>query len=338
MRRVVAIGACLLLVPIMFGCEPPAPHLLSTSVVPPGGGTVSPSGGPFTDKVTVVATPAQFYTFVGWAGDAAGTVNPLTLKMNSNKTVVAQFQKVSANVQVKANPSAGGTVRPETGRYEAGSRINITASPASGYRFGSWGTDASGSANPVSIVVDKDLVITGNFIKQYKLSVSADANMGAINPNGGAYDAGTSASLTAIPVFPYAFQRWTGADSEATNPTRVTMNTDKSVSVTFLRLAKKTQAPIQKVGNTYGNAVISIDLNQSEWVEGTIDCDAALPAQAVYIQGPDGQRLKDLGRPGHVTFQFQAAVAGKHDIVVQANYISSWGTTYSVAYTIYGLQ
>jgi hypothetical protein len=145
-------------------------------------------------------------------------------------------------------------------------------------------------------------------------------------------------TVVATPAQFYTFVGWAGDASGTVNPLTLKMNSDKSVSVTFVRLVKKNLAPIQKVGNTYGNAIISIDLNQSEWVEGTIDCDAALPAQAVYIQGPSGQRLKDLGRPGHATFLFQAAVAGKHDIVVQANYISSWGTTYSVAYTIYGRQ
>lgn len=321
---------------LFAGCS--SPHQLSTSVVPSAGGTVSPSKGTFEGKVTIVANPAQYYKFVGWAGDASGITNPLTLTMNSDKQIVAQFERVKYQVQIKANPSDGGTIRPDSGQFEAGNRVNITASPNSGYRFAQWGTDASGSANPLSVLIDRNMVITGNFIKQYKLTVSVDPNSGAVSPSGGIYDAGTPVNLTATPAFPYAFKNWTGADDNNINPTRVTLNGDKSVSVNFVKLTKKTQTPIQKNGNTYGTAIIPINLNQYEWVEGTIDCDTALPPQAVYIQGPDGQKIKDLGRPGHAAFQFQASVAGKYDIVVQANFISTWGTNYNALYTVYGLQ
>jgi hypothetical protein len=186
--------------------------------------------------------------------------------------------------------------------------------------------------------VDRDLVITGNFVRQYDLSVSFDSNTGTVNPGNGTYDAGTQVSLTAVPAFPYAFKTWTGADSDTANPAKVTMNSDKSVSASFVKLTKMTQLPTQNRGNTYGTAVVSIDLSPGEWVEGTIDCDSALPAQAVYIQGPDGQKLRDLGRPGHVTFQFQAGADGKHDIVVKANGISTWGTNYTITYDVYGFQ
>jgi hypothetical protein len=258
--------------------------------------------------------------------------------MNSAKKIVAQFSKLTYNVQVKSNPPDGGTVRPDSGTYEAGNQVTITATPATGYRFVQWGTDASGSTNPLSILVDNSKVITANFVKQYTLVVSANPTSGTVSPNGGIYDANKPVNLTATPAFPYAFENWVGADNNNINPTTVTMNTNKSVSVNFVQLTKKTQTPIEKSGNTYGIATIPIDLNQSEWVEGTIDCDADFPPQEVYIQGPDGQKIKDLGRPGHASFQFQAPVAGIYTVVVQANYICTWGTNYNLTYTIYGLQ
>lgn len=44
-------------------------------------------------KVTVTATPKPGYEFSSWTGDVSGTTNPLTVVMNSNKTVSAIFQK-----------------------------------------------------------------------------------------------------------------------------------------------------------------------------------------------------------------------------------------------------
>ncbi len=74
------------------GGEIPEPeYRLSLSVT--GEGTVNPSGGLYAEGATVAlnATPAAGFTFNGWSGDAGGTDNPLTITMDNNKTVVANF-------------------------------------------------------------------------------------------------------------------------------------------------------------------------------------------------------------------------------------------------------
>ena len=55
-------------------------------------GTVSGAGQytPFSNG-TLTATPSPGYLFNGWTGDATGTDNPLSLLMDSNKTVGASF-------------------------------------------------------------------------------------------------------------------------------------------------------------------------------------------------------------------------------------------------------
>lgn len=42
-------------------------------------------------SATLTATPDAGYTFIGWTGDASGTTNPLTLTMDTSKTVGATF-------------------------------------------------------------------------------------------------------------------------------------------------------------------------------------------------------------------------------------------------------
>lgn len=323
---------------ISAGCGPPPDYQLSTSIVPTGGGTISPSTGTFTggSKVTLMASPAQYYKFVGWAGDAAGNTNPLTISMNANKQIVAQFTKLTYTVEVKCNPSSGGTVYPDRITSEAGERVSITATPADGYRFVNWSTDASGNTNPLTILVDKNKVITGNFIKQYKLSVSAEATFGTVSPNGGNYDEGATVTLTASPEFPYAFNTWVGTNNNNANPTDVTMNADKSVSVEFVQLTKKTATPIQESGHVAsGYGTVAIDLNEFEWVEGTIDC-GTFPQVHVYIQGPDGDNIKDFGSLGKANFRVMAPVSGRYSVIVVANFV--YGAYYNVAYTVYGLQ
>lgn len=52
----------------------------------------------YTSGSTVVltATPAAGYTFSSWSGDATGSVNPLTVTMNANKNITANFTPLAA--------------------------------------------------------------------------------------------------------------------------------------------------------------------------------------------------------------------------------------------------
>jgi uncharacterized repeat protein (TIGR02543 family) len=60
-----------------------------------GSGTTSPAPGAYTVPAgttgTVTATPATGYTFTGWSGSATGTANPLTVTVNGNMTLTANF-------------------------------------------------------------------------------------------------------------------------------------------------------------------------------------------------------------------------------------------------------
>jgi hypothetical protein len=72
---------------------PSSTYLLTTSVNPPGAGTVTP-GGPVSagSVVQVLATPAAGYKFTSWSGDATGTANPVSVLMSGPRSVVANFQ------------------------------------------------------------------------------------------------------------------------------------------------------------------------------------------------------------------------------------------------------
>jgi len=60
-----------------------------------GSGTTSPAPGAYTVPAgttgTVTATPATGFTFTGWSGSATGTANPLTVTVNGNMTLTANF-------------------------------------------------------------------------------------------------------------------------------------------------------------------------------------------------------------------------------------------------------
>jgi len=328
----ISLVICLVLV--LASCTPP--RQLSTSVVPSGSGTVSPSLGAFQGKVTLVATPEQYYEFSGWAGAASGNTNPLTVTMNSDKQIVAQFKRLQHTVQVTSNPADGGIVRPASGTYDAGSTVTFTVTPANGYRFLNWGGDASGSANPLNLPINTNKILTANFIKQYTLSISGDPNAGTVSQSGGIYDAGTTINLAATPVFPYDYNSWAGTDNNNVNPTIVTMNANKQITVNYIKeIAGKTINVDQNVNGAGNTSVVVIALNQGEWVQGELWGGGVWgPDFRAVIQDPSGGTVKDLGAILHVNFSFQAKIAGNYTIALtDTNALAA--ASYSLTYTIY---
>lgn len=73
-----------------YSSTPITTYSLSTSAT---NGSVSPSGGNFTENSTIIvtATPNAGYAFDYWSGDLSGSTNPTQLYMNANKNVTAHF-------------------------------------------------------------------------------------------------------------------------------------------------------------------------------------------------------------------------------------------------------
>ncbi|WP_343693781.1 T9SS type A sorting domain-containing protein [Chitinophaga sp.] len=82
------------------------------------------------------------------ARESGGSTNPATYTLS-----------------VTVAPSAGGTVTlsPGGGAYTSGTIVTLTATPASGYTFGSWGGSASGTSATTTVTVTANLSVTANF-------------------------------------------------------------------------------------------------------------------------------------------------------------------------------
>ncbi|MCX6121918.1 MAG: FG-GAP-like repeat-containing protein [Ignavibacteriales bacterium] len=52
----------------------------------------------YGSTITLTATPNQGYTFTGWSGDTSGSTNPLTLTMNGNKKITANFKTTNDGI------------------------------------------------------------------------------------------------------------------------------------------------------------------------------------------------------------------------------------------------
>ena len=72
-------------------------YTLTIGISPSAAGSVSPSSGEYESgvQVTLTANPASGYTFDYWSGGASGTTSVTTIRMDSDKTVTANFKSAS---------------------------------------------------------------------------------------------------------------------------------------------------------------------------------------------------------------------------------------------------
>ena len=135
-------GICLVVITCGKDSDEPAPNLntntaqkFELAVSASEGGSVDTSGGSYdsNSSVTITATPSDEYEFTGWSGNASGSSNPLTIIMNGNINITANFSAIKYSLTVSA--SNGGSVNLTEGDYSSQTSITLIASPDEGYSF-----------------------------------------------------------------------------------------------------------------------------------------------------------------------------------------------------------
>jgi len=112
--------------------------------------------------VTLTATPGPGYHFVNWTGNVTGSANPVSVSMDGNKTITANF---AINTYTLTISATNGSVakNPDQGSYNYGSAVILTATPATGYTFTGWSGDATGTTTPLTVTMNANKSITANF-------------------------------------------------------------------------------------------------------------------------------------------------------------------------------
>jgi uncharacterized repeat protein (TIGR02543 family) len=219
--------------------------VLSVTVSPPLSGVVSPESGSYKDgsTVSIVATPNPEYDFVGWTGDETGSNNFLSFQMNSNKNIVAQFQK--RKYELKINTIGEGTVSEEiissskSSDYASGTIVRLTAIPSSGYYFVGWTKDIISDANPVEINIDRAKTVTAKFEKKsYSLEIKIEGE-GTVSEEivvtgkSTDYLYGTKVRLTPTPIEGWDFIKWKGDHNGEENPLEITISEATNITANF---------------------------------------------------------------------------------------------------------
>jgi hypothetical protein len=240
------IGVIIIISVIAAVVAPKQTYTLSVSVSPSGAGSVSPAGGQYEsgEQVILTASPASGYTFDYWWGSASGSSPTITITMDSDKSITANFMthySLTIGSTVGGNVSSHGEgLFPD---YDAGTVVDIVARAEEGYYFVEWIGDVTAIADVYdaesTITMNGDYSITAEFAPAYDLIISSSAGGSVTTPGEGTftYGAGTVVDLRASADEGYDFVDWTGDVSTVAYvnyySTTITIDSDKSITANF---------------------------------------------------------------------------------------------------------
>lgn len=125
-------------------------------------------------SVTLTASPNAGALFAGWSGSCSGTSATCTVVMSTARTVGAAFATDASTRTltvstggsgrvVASGINCGGNFNDCSESYPNGSRITLTAVPASGAVFLGWGGACAGTATTCNVLLDENRAVSASF-------------------------------------------------------------------------------------------------------------------------------------------------------------------------------
>jgi hypothetical protein len=221
----------------------PATSTITTSASPARGGTTSGDGVYDNGtQATVVATHSPDYAFVNWTEGgievSASAVYPFTV--NGDRSLVANFTRVTYTIGTAASPVAGGSTSGG-GTVNSGDSVTVVAVANAGYAFLNWtegvAVVSSSASYTFSATANRSLV--ANFTRiTYTIGTSASPVAGGSTSGGGTVNSGDSVTLVAVANAGYAFLNWTEGVAVVSNSASYTFTAtaNRSLVANFTRI------------------------------------------------------------------------------------------------------
>lgn len=273
---------------------------LTPTISPAGSGTVSAITGQEGKIVSSTATPNSGYRFNNWVisggtiDDGTYTQNPESIRLVEGKVITVNFIKtyvVSVSAQYRntdntgsfTSGTAGGTVSGG-GTFDTGSKVTLTATPATGYSLVGWfnSSDTSvGTSSTYTITsLTANTTLTAKFQKNwYTVTYTRGTGVNSLSKTSErvAYN-GTVTSETAVASTGYNSPTWTKSSGTGLLSVSAGKATLSAIQSNCTLVASAT---INKYTISYTkNANIASISKTSETVNygGTATCTATLPA------------------------------------------------------------
>tara|TARA_Y100000768_G_scaffold228425_1_gene172439 strand:+ start:475 stop:1764 length:1290 start_codon:yes stop_codon:yes gene_type:complete len=153
---------------------------------------------------------------------------------SDSQTQVESTPLVTYDVSISS--TEGGSVNTQSGTFNAGTVLTITATPNDGYEFIGW-TGSNESSMEITITVNSNIELTANFqlIPNPEFTITTTAGSGGSVSQGGTFSSGTVISIVATPSQGYEFVSWTGS-SETSSVLSITISSDLNLTANFSKI------------------------------------------------------------------------------------------------------
>ncbi|GBU23388.1 hypothetical protein R80B4_03305 [Fibrobacteres bacterium R8-0-B4] len=246
-------------------------YTVATRAIPADGGSIAlvPNNQNYDadQYIFANAVPAANYTFVKWEGELTSLTSYAGFAINGAAAVnslTAVFKPIDApgaparKLITAASPENGGIVTrspnggsdQQTGTYNAGTTVRVTAENKPGYTFIRWSGAYTAETQSVAITMNESNTLVALF-KPSVCTLTVNANPtegGAVFINNTAkagtmrIDFGTTVEARAVAAAGYTFTGWSGGSTSADAALAITMNASKTLTANFKK-SGATQTP-----------------------------------------------------------------------------------------------
>jgi len=213
---------------------------LTLSANPPYAGSIAANPtGPYHigDVVQLTAVPNTAFTFSSWSQDLSGSTNPVSITINTNKAVTANFvpREYALDIQIIGQGTVSKT--PNQTTYHLGDSVQLAANPTVGWELAGWTGDTTSSNNPTTVTIDETPTVLASFTQaKYSLTVTSNPSAGGpveLSNTGPTYYYNDQVSLTPHPVTGYHFLGWSGDLTGSIIPGIITITRNMIVTADY---------------------------------------------------------------------------------------------------------
>lgn len=283
--------------------------------------------------VELTADPAEGWRFAGWQGDIEGEENPVTVVMEEEKSVSAQFERreFALNIAIEGEGSVTEEeVQTKTKDYAYGTMVKMTAEPETGWRFVRWEGDLEGESNPDTVTVDEEKHVRAVF----EQSIVSHGYVDGVTP--GEDDRFAERSYTTVRADwegPGGDKRWLGMNLGATGEPESVKDDDAGRAGWYFRFNREQgyyhDGSFGKAdGFPLGSSNRSTIQEDSGWEEPNDPCrkllggDWRIPTDEEWLAAAEsGSRKLNLHAAGYLSPSFG------HPLGTRGDYGTYWSST-----------
>ncbi|MFA5348889.1 MAG: hypothetical protein WC309_00790 [Candidatus Paceibacterota bacterium] len=215
------------------------------------------------NKCTVKFTAEEMSAKAIFEPSSGGGTTPYTLTLNKSGTSTGAVYDATGQISCNSLCSS------DTGTFNSGASVILTASPATGSTV-SWSGCTSTSGTTCNVTMTSPKTVTATFNSSSTITYTLTArksgtgtgtiydDLGKIactsscTSDPGTYNSGTKVVLTATPSSDSTFVSWSGCTSTSGTTCNVTMTSLKTVTATFNKASTSYTLTVKKSGTGFG--------------------------------------------------------------------------------------